>query len=46
MSITATSGRRKATKEHLPENGPFSTKPYPRDDIVKALTGIAAQITH
>lgn len=45
VSIMVTSGRRKVTKEDLPENGLFFAKPYPPDDIVKALNGIAAQIT-
>lgn len=45
VSILVTSGRRKVTKEDLPENGLFFAKPYPPDDIVKALNGIAAQIT-
>ena len=44
VSIMVTSGRRKVTKEDLPENGLFFAKPYPPDDIVKALNGIAAQI--
>ena len=46
VSILVTSGRRKVTKEDLPENGLFFAKPYPPDDIVKALHGIAAQIGH
>ncbi len=45
VSIMVTSGRRKVTKEDLPENGLFFAKPYPPDDIVKALNSIAAQIT-
>ncbi|ARO54012.1 hypothetical protein B2G69_07525 [Methylorubrum zatmanii] len=44
VSIMVTSGRRKVTKEDLPENGLFFAKPYPPDDIVEALNGIAAQI--
>jgi CheY-like chemotaxis protein len=44
VSIMVTSGRRKVTKEDLPENGLFFAKPYPPDDIVKALNGIAAVI--
>lgn len=44
VSIMVTSGRRKVTKEDLPENGLFFAKPYPPDDIVKALNGIAAQV--
>lgn len=45
VSIMVTSGRRKVTKEDLPESGLFFAKPYPPDDIVKALNGIAAQVT-
>ncbi len=45
VSIMITSGRRKVTREDLPENGLFFAKPYPPDDIVKALNDIAAQIT-
>ncbi|SFL97290.1 response regulator [Methylorubrum salsuginis] len=44
VSIMVTSGRRKVTKKDLPENGLFFAKPYPPDDIVNALNGIAAQI--
>ncbi len=45
VSIMVTSGRRRVTKEDLPENGLFFAKPYPPDDIVNALNRIAAQIT-
>ena len=44
VSIMITSGRRKVTKEDLPENGLFFAKPYPPDEIVEALNGIASQI--
>ena len=43
VSIMVTSGRRKVTQADLPENGLFFAKPYPPDEIVKALNGIAAQ---
>lgn len=46
IAILITSGRRMVTQADLPENGLFFAKPYPPDDIVKALNGIAAQTTH
>ncbi len=45
VAILVTSGRRKVTKEDLPENGLFFPKPYSPDDIVNALNDIAARIT-
>lgn len=44
VSIMVTSGRRNVKREDLPENGLFFAKPYPPDDIVKALNDIAAKI--
>ncbi len=44
VSIMVTSGRRNVKREDLPENGLFFAKPYPPDDIVKALNDIAARI--
>jgi CheY-like chemotaxis protein len=44
VAIMITSGRRNVTKEDLPEHGLFFAKPYPPDDIVKALNDIAAQV--
>ncbi len=44
VGIMVTSGRRKKRREDLPENGLFFAKPYPPDDIVKVLNGIAAQV--
>lgn len=44
VSIMVTSGRRNVKSEDLPENGLFFAKPYPPDDIVKALNDIAAKI--
>lgn len=44
VAIMITSGRRNVSKDDLPENGLFFAKPYPPDDIVRALNGIAARI--
>lgn len=44
VAILVTSGRRRITKADLPENGLFFAKPYPPDDIVRALNGIAGQL--
>ncbi|BDL37497.1 hypothetical protein MSPGM_00870 [Methylorubrum sp. GM97] len=38
------SGRRKVTKEDMPQNGLFFARRHPLDDIVKALKGIVAQV--
>ncbi|WP_294642484.1 response regulator [uncultured Aureimonas sp.] len=46
VTIMVTSGRVKVGKEDLPENGLFFAKPYPPDEIIKALNGIAAQIVN
>jgi len=45
VSIMVTSGRRNVKSDDLPEDGLFFSKPYSPDDIVNALTGIAAEIT-
>ncbi len=44
VTILVTSGRVKVGKDDMPENGLFFSKPYPPDQIIKALNGIAAQI--
>lgn len=44
VTIMVTSGRVRVTKEEMPENGLFFSKPYPPDGIIKALNQIAAQI--
>jgi CheY-like chemotaxis protein len=44
VTIMVTSGRTKVTKEDMPENGLFFSKPYPPDAIINALNGISAQI--
>ncbi|WP_062112303.1 response regulator [Aureimonas sp. AU40] len=44
VTIMVTSGRVRPTKDDMPENGLFFEKPYPPDDIVRALNEIAMQI--
>ena len=44
VAILVTSGRRNVAKEELPLNGLFFAKPYPPDDIVRALSAIAGEI--
>ncbi|MBB3951036.1 response regulator [Aureimonas jatrophae] len=44
VAILVTSGRVQVTKEQMPENGLFFAKPYPPDDILRALNDISAQI--
>ena len=46
VSIIVASGHVKISKEELPDNGLFFSKPYPPRAIVTALSGIAANIAH
>lgn len=44
VTIMVTSGRMKVGKDDMPENGLFFAKPYPPNDIIRALNGIATHI--
>ena len=44
VTIIVASGHMKASKQDLPENGMFFSKPYPPASIIKALSGLADRV--